>query len=239
MERNENGKLLQKVSYGSTNSEEEGNIRSVQSLRSSSTRQSIKGISQSIRKMKELVSSSRRASLRDVGGTCTMSNEIFNLIKNLVGAGAFGIPSGFASIGRGSRSKYTMVASGGIILLMAVIFGYYFILVGRVCKMTGSASYREAWDRTAGQHHILFKRMSFLIPLSIILMAGLANLAYSMILADTTHSLVARLGYTISRNTCLIYVTIFVLLPLCMVKKLSVLAPFSVSDWFCICGYNI
>ena len=240
MERTENGTLLQKVSYGSTNSEEDDNIGSVQSLRSSSTRKSIsKGISQSIRKMKELVASSHRASLRDVGGTCTMSNEIFNLIKNLVGAGAFGIPSGFASIGRGSRSSYTLVVAGGIILLMAVIFGYYFIIVGRVCKMTGSASYKEAWDKTAGQHNPLFKRMSFLIPLSIILMAGLANLAYSMILADTTRSLVARLGYTVSRNTCLICVTVFVLLPLCMVKKLSVLAPFSVSDWVCICKHLI
>jgi amino acid permease len=60
-------------------------------------------------------------------------------------------------------------------------------------------------------------------------MAGLANLAYSMILADTTRSLALRVGYNVSRNTCLLCVTIFVLLPLCMVKKLSVLAPFSVS----------
>ena len=157
-----------------------------------------------------------------------MSNEIFNLVKNLVGAGAFGIPSGFSAIANGSRSKYAMLPSGGIILLMAVIFGYYFILVGRVCKMTASASYREAWDRTAGLYSTFYKRISFLVPLSVILMAGLANLAYSMILADTTRSLAARLGYHVSRTGCLLCVTIFVLLPLCMVKKLSVLAPFSV-----------
>jgi hypothetical protein len=170
-----------------------------------------------------------RASVRDMGGTCSMSNEIFNLVKNLVGSGAFGIPSGFAAIANGSRSKYTMLPSGAIILIMALIFSYYFILVGRVCKMTGTASYREAWDMTAGQSSRFFKRISFLVPLSVILMAGLANLAYSMILADTTRSLALRVGYNVSRNTCLLYVTIFVLLPLCMVKKLSVLAPFSVS----------
>jgi hypothetical protein len=50
-----------------------------------------------------------------------------------------------------------------------------------------------------------------------------------MILADTTRSLAARLGFTVTRTACLLSVTIFVLLPLCMVKKLSVLAPFSVS----------
>jgi len=58
-------------------------------------------------------------------------------------------------------------------------------------------------------------------------MAGLGNLAYSMILADTTRSILAKFGFHTGRNVCLILVTIFVLLPLCMVKKLSVLAPFS------------
>lgn len=225
----ENGKLLHdKVSYGSTTSDED-HIRSIHSLQSNGVRNSIrKSISKSIRKMKERMTP-LRASVRDMGGTCTMSSEMLNLVKNLVGAGAFGIPSGFAAIASGSRSKHTMVPTGAIILLMAVIFGYYFVLVGRICRMTGSASYREAWDRTAGQSNSFYKRISFLVPLSVILMAGLANLAYSMILADTTRSLAARLGYHVSRTACLLSVTIFVLLPLCMVKKLSVLAPFSVS----------
>jgi hypothetical protein len=230
MVAHESGQLLRgKVSYGSTTSDEE-NIQSIHSLRTNGLRDSIsKSVSKSIRKMKERMAP-HRASVRDMGGTCTMSNEMFNLVKNLVGAGAFGIPSGFAAIANGSRSKYTMIPAGGIILLMAVVFGYYFILVGRVCKMTGAASYREAWDRTAGESSTIYKRIAFLVPLSVILMAGLANLAYSMILADTTRSLAARLGYQVSRTACLMCVTIFVLLPLCMVKKLSVLAPFSVSE---------
>lgn len=230
MNRCETGQLLQsRVGYGSTVNEDE-QLRSIHSLQSNGLRHSIsQSISKSVRKMKERMAP-HRASVRDMGGTCTMSNEMFNLVKNLVGAGAFGIPSGFASIANGSLSKNTVLPSVGIILLMAMIFSYYFILVGRVCKMTGSASYREAWDRTASKSFSFFKRASFLIPLSIILMAGLANLAYSMILADTTRSLAARLGYNVSRTTCLLGVTIFILLPLCMVKKLSVLAPFSVRD---------
>jgi hypothetical protein len=169
-----------------------------------------------------------------------MTNEMFNLVKNLIGAGAFGIPSGFAAIADGSRSNFTLLPAGGIILIMALIFSYYFILVARVCKMTGSASYREAWDRTAGKSSYVMKQVSFLVPLSVILMAGLGNLAYSMMLADTTHSLAARWGYSISRTASLLLVTVFILLPLCMVKKLSVLAPFSVSKgnafMFSVCG---
>jgi hypothetical protein len=242
MARHENGALIgTKESYGSTNinngnvsfgdDEDFNPLRSIHSMRepkpgvSSSLGQSI---SKSIRKMKQRIIP-HPASIRDMGGTCTMSNEMFNLVKNLIGSGAFSIPSGFAAIANGSRSDFTMVPAAVIILIMAVIFGYYFILVGRVCKMTGSASYREAWDNSAGQNNKLFKQVSFLVPLTVVLMAGLANLAYSMILADTTRSLAARLGFTVTRTACLLSVTIFVLLPLCMVKKLSVLAPFSVS----------
>lgn len=51
--------------------------------------------------------------------------------------------------------------------------------------------------------------------------------AYSMILADTTKSLLLAVGFTVTRTQSLIGVTICVLLPLCMIKHLSVLAPFS------------
>ncbi|KAL7515792.1 hypothetical protein ACHAWX_000869 [Stephanocyclus meneghinianus] len=227
----ENGRLLHSSSsYGSTGgnvSGEDNDFRSIHSLHSSGLKSSLsKSISKSIRQMQEKMRPFR-ASVRDMGGTCTMTNEMFNLVKNLIGAGAFGIPSGFAAIADGSRSNFTLLPAGGIILIMALIFSYYFILVGRVCKMTGSASYREAWDRTAGKSSNVMKQLSFLVPLSVILMAGLGNLAYSMMLADTTHSLAARWGYSISRTASLLLVTVFVLLPLCMVKKLSVLAPFS------------
>mmetsp|Transcript_4081 Transcript_4081/g.8434 ORF Transcript_4081/g.8434 Transcript_4081/m.8434 type:complete len:350 (+) Transcript_4081:138-1187(+) len=167
------------------------------------------------------------ASIRDMGGTSSLSNEMFNLVKNLVGAGAFGIPSGVATLAGGSSTKWAMLPAAEIIIIMAVIFGYYFILLGRICKMTMAASYREAWDRSAGTRCDLMRNLSFLVPLSVILMAGLGNVAYSMILADTVKSLAERFGYHFSRTASLMTLTVFVLLPLCMVKKLSVLAPFS------------
>ncbi len=183
-------------------------------------------ISHSIGKLKESMRPFP-ASVRDMGGTSSLSNEMFNLVKNLIGAGAFGIPSGVATLAGGTATKWAMVPAAGIIILLAAIFGYYFVLLGRICKMTMAASYREAWDRSAGTRGGILKKISFLVPLSIIFIAGIGNVAYSMILADTVKSLAERFGYHISRTASLMTLTVFVLLPLCMVKKLSVLAPFS------------
>jgi amino acid permease len=115
---------------------------------------------------------------------------------------------------------------------MGAIFGYYFLLMGRICQLTATASYREAWDETVGRSSSLDYTsnsgiMGALVPLFIILMAGLGNLAYNMILADTTRSLLARVGVEVTRTECLWATIVCILLPLCMVKKLSVLAPFS------------
>lgn len=105
---------------------------------------------------------------------------------------------------------------------MGAVFAYYFLLMGRICSLTHSASYREAWEITMGD------RWAGVVPLAIILMASLGNLAYSMILADTTKSLLVTVGFTaVTRTQSLIGVTVLVLLPLCMIKHLSVLAPFS------------
>lgn len=50
---------------------------------------------------------------------------------------------------------------------------------------------------------------------------------YSMILADSITSLLASTGLAVSRTTSLVGVTGIVLLPLCLMKNLSSLAPFS------------
>mmetsp|Transcript_39501 Transcript_39501/g.72355 ORF Transcript_39501/g.72355 Transcript_39501/m.72355 type:complete len:377 (-) Transcript_39501:104-1234(-) len=184
-------------------------------------------IRKSMRRLKESMVNAPVASVREMGGTSTMSNEMFNLTKNLVGAGALGIPSGFSALAGASRSGWAMIPAGLIIVIMALIFGYYFILIGRLCKMLDVASYGQIWHASAGTRSGIWRSISFLVPLSVIGMAGLAPLAYSMILADTTRSLMAGFGFHVRRSTCLFLVTIFVLLPLCMVKKMSVLAPFS------------
>lgn len=219
--------------YGSTddtnnkNGSNDEDTRSIHRMRRGGIRNSVNAsVRNSIRMLQDQLQPFN-ASVREMGGTSTMLNEMFNLTKNLVGAGALGIPSGFAALAGASRSGWAMIPAGLIIVVMAVIFGYYFILIGRLCKMLDASSYGEVWQKSAARRGGIWKSVSFLVPLSIIGMAGLGNVCYSMILADTTRSLMAGLGFHFSRNLCLFVVTICVLLPLCMVKKLSVLAPFS------------
>lgn len=54
-----------------------------------------------------------------------------------------------------------------------------------------------------------------------------ASLAYSMILADTFRSIFATAGLSLTRTKTLLSVTSILLLPLCLLKNLSSLAPFS------------
>lgn len=49
-----------------------------------------------------------------------------------------------------------------------------------------------------------------------------------MILADTFTSLFETIGWNLSRSTSLLLVTFTALLPLCLLKNLKVLSPFSV-----------
>jgi len=60
------------------------------------------------------------------------------------------------------------------------------------------------------------------------LKASQANLAFTIILTDTAMTLFLSMGYHVSREVCLLLVTICFILPLCMLKNLHVLAPFSV-----------
>ena len=61
-----------------------------------------------------------------------------------------------------------------------------------------------------------------------------ANLAYATILADTTSTLLLSAGiqHDLPRNTCLLLVTGLFVLPLCLLKNLAVLAPFSLLGTF-------
>ena len=56
-----------------------------------------------------------------------------------------------------------------------------------------------------------------------------AILAYSMVLGDTFSALFTTIGMNVSRQTSLIGLTLVVLLPLCLLKNLSSLAPFSLA----------
>jgi amino acid permease len=104
---------------------------------------------------------------------------------------------------------------------MGIISAYTFGLIGRVNRATNTVSYSDAWDETVG------KKSSFIIAFSCFIDCLFGNLSYSMILADTMVNLLASVGVGITRTQSLLGVTSIVLLPLCLMKNLASLAPFS------------
>lgn len=88
--------------------------------------------------------------------------------------------------------------------------------------MTWTVTFREAWEETMGSEGAVW------VALCNTLKPALGNLGYSMILADTVRALFETMDLGVSRTTSLFLITIVALLPLCMLKNLKVLAPFSI-----------
>mmetsp|Transcript_4676 Transcript_4676/g.8921 ORF Transcript_4676/g.8921 Transcript_4676/m.8921 type:complete len:468 (+) Transcript_4676:108-1511(+) len=151
-------------------------------------------------------------------GTATIPNEVFNLVKSIVGAGVLSLPYGVAAFGNSASAVFPAI---GLIGLMGIISGYTFGLIGRVCQNTNTMSYSDAWEATLG------KKLSPLIAFSCFIDCFAGNLSYSMILADTLMNLLASTGVAVTRTQSLLGVTGVVLLPLCLLKNLASLAPFS------------
>jgi amino acid permease len=104
---------------------------------------------------------------------------------------------------------------------MGTISAYTFGLIGRVNRATNTVSYSDAWDETVG------KKSSFIIAFSCFIDCFFGNLSFSMILADTMVNLLSSVGVGVTRTQSLLGVTSIVLLPLCLMKNLASLAPFS------------
>lgn len=122
---------------------------------------------------------------------------------------------------------------------------YGFSLIGRVCAITGGQTYRDAWSKSVGE------QSSWIPAVTCTFKTCFAVLSYSMILADTIQSLVrstaaapslllpgggggggggskwSSMAGTVTRTQALLGITSTTLLPLCLVKNLSGLAPFS------------
>lgn len=100
---------------------------------------------------------------------------------------------------------------------MGILSAVGFSWIGQVCQYTGARSYREAWSRTLGP------ATSRLPAWSTTTKTFLACLAFSMVLADS----LTALAPVDNRSYVLWTVSGAILLPLCWLKNLKSLAPFS------------
>ncbi|EEC43594.1 predicted protein [Phaeodactylum tricornutum CCAP 1055/1] len=151
-------------------------------------------------------------------GTASSTQLIFTLVKAIVGAGVLTLPAGIASFGNAPSAA---IPALGLITVIGILSGYGFALIGRVCHLTGTSSYREAWKASVGEPS------SWIPAWSVTLKTIFAVLAYSMILGETFQSLFLTAGLAWSKTAVLTTITSVVLLPLCLLKNLSSLAPFS------------
>mmetsp|Transcript_16910 Transcript_16910/g.36686 ORF Transcript_16910/g.36686 Transcript_16910/m.36686 type:complete len:483 (-) Transcript_16910:151-1599(-) len=153
-------------------------------------------------------------------GTATMSNEMFNMVKAVVGVGVLSLPAGIAAFGDAPSAA---IPASILIATIGAIAAYNFSLIGRLCAITGATSYRGAWEKSVGPS------TAWIPAVSCVVKTFFAILAYSMVLGDTFSALFTTIGMNVSRQTSLIGLTLVVLLPLCLLKNLSSLAPFSLA----------
>jgi Transmembrane amino acid transporter protein len=155
----------------------------------------------------------------DAGGRATIASEVAGMAKNLIGCGCLSLPNGIARC----ANRATALWDANLwILVLAFIFGYFCYLIAKICHLTGRTTYRGIWEATVGH------KGSLAVSVANALKAAMADLAYATILSDTLRSLLLGLvGWQVPRVACLLLVTVLAILPLCLLRDLQVLAPFS------------
>lgn len=157
-------------------------------------------------------------------GTATITNEILNLVKNIVGSGGLSLPSGIAAFGNHPSAVLPAI---GVIFVMGILNAYSFSLLGRVCAVTKSKTYQEAWDRTMGRR--FGTKYNGWVGLVVTGKAILGCWSFSIVIASTCQPLLKTLGaQDMTKSETLVGITVLVLLPLCLLERLSSLAFFSI-----------
>jgi len=182
---------------------------------------SASGLRESLRLLvnHSLIFPGEACSIHDLSGNATISSEVANIAKNLIGGGVLSLSGGIALC---SNSPGALVPASLWILVVGAIFAYSCLLIAKVCHLTDSCTFRECWERTMGE------RGGAAVAVVNALKPALGNLAYSAILSQTLQSLLETAGWNVSRVACLFAITVTAILPLCLLKNLAVLAPFSV-----------
>jgi len=160
-------------------------------------------------------------SVRTFEGGATVSSEIANMAKNLIGAGVLSMSGGIALF---ADDPWAVLPAAVLIGLFGAMLGYYCLIIGKICKWTGAATYRECWQRTMGGE----RGAALLVSCCIAFNPAMGDLAYAAILSQTFQSLLQTIGFTVTRVESLLVVTVVAILPLCLLKNLYVLAPFSI-----------
>lgn len=152
-------------------------------------------------------------------GGATVTPTVFNIVKSIVGAGVLGLPAGIAAFG---NHPSALLPATALLIGIGCLAARGFVTIGTVCSHTQATSYQQAWSRSVSED------TAWLPTTACTLVTTFAVLCYSMILRDTIPALAeSLLGVVLPKEATLVTFTGMVLLPLCLMRTLSKLAPFS------------
>ena len=154
--------------------------------------------------------------------TSSLSTSSFNLAKCIGGAGVLSLPAGVALF---SDSPNAIIPSCIIAIIMGLISGYTFSTIGIGCERYQDNNYQNLWG------HAVNKKSQIFVTFALLSKTGLATLALTQILGDTFKSLLSSFGapsFLQSRTNIILTLVTTILLPLCSLKSLAALAPFSI-----------
>jgi len=149
------------------------------------------------------------------GGGSSISTSFFNLSKNILGAGVLSLPY---AIAEGTGLVYGIFFSA----LLAALSAYTFWLIGLVCFETGETTFKGTGTKA--------KNTAFgtLIDVVCVSKTFFSVMAFSIIIHDTFPAILASFGFHVVPSITLVVITFGILLPLCLLRSLDALKPFSI-----------
>eukprot|EP01039_Chlorochromonas_danica_P000091 gene92-98_t len=151
------------------------------------------------------------------GGSATIAASVFNLAKTIIGAGVLSLPYGIAAF---TDSKAALAPAIALLVVMGAISAYGYSSIGKACAAHKATSFSEVWSKAVSP------RTGSLLNGIIIFKTFFACLAFSIIIGDSFSSIFKSWSLPEAfsqRNNALLILTISVLLPLSLLRKLDAL----------------
>lgn len=155
------------------------------------------------------------------GGEASIASSTFNLAKSIIGAGVLSLPSGVAFF---ADDPAAAIPASIICATMGLLSAYTFSLIGKSCEKHNAQSFQDAWAKSVDP------KTAWIISAGITSKCLLASLAYTIIIGDSFTALAKTFNLPsilAQRTNVIVALASLVLLPLCSLKSLSSLAPFS------------
>lgn len=154
----------------------------------------------------------------------TVVKVLFNLIKNLVGAGMLSLPAGAAAIG---GNPMLIFPAGVLVIMYGLMSSYLFYSIGSQSGALGTSTYSATFAKSVG------KRSGAVVTFIVTIWPMLACLSYSIIIGDFFSALArgGQLGswvqsheFATDRRVWIAILNTLAIYPLCSLKDFTKLA---------------